>query len=62
MTALVLSFLAGLGMGVVLGHFVRRQRACVIDAISPAAICPLMPPTRRVKLKLVRTAPAEKSE
>jgi len=62
MTALVLSFLAGLGLGAVLGHFLRGPRACVLDAISPAAICPLMPPTRRVKLKLVRTAPAEKSE
>ena len=62
MVPFVFVFLAGLAVGGVLGHSGRRQRECILDEISPTATCPLLPPAKRAKLTLVRTAPAEKSE
>jgi hypothetical protein len=62
MIPFVLVFLAGLAVGGVLGHSGRRQRECILDAISPSATCPLVPPAKPAKLTLVRSEPTEKRQ
>jgi len=60
MTALVLSFLSGLSLGLLVALRLRRRPACALDAVGRRALCPLEPPPHHPHLTLIRTLPKER--
>jgi len=61
MTALALSFLSGLSLGLLVALRLRRRSACALDAVGRRALCPLEPPPpRHPHLTLIRTLPKER--